>query len=156
MYNFVQFNQYSVSVFHEWNWVFVMTGLSYLDDLKKSGNFKFLLDTQYFHEFGRYPPFQTSKKSPVKSWLIPDMKYHFSNFFQAKFFLAKLKSYIILKVFKVKVLSIFRFDDFWPCSTPSGGFTKKLVAEFLILCSWSHQFWSWYLKTCCFVLGKAI
>ena len=32
--------------------------------------------------------------------------------FKLKFFLAKHESYIILKVFKVKVLSVFGFDTF--------------------------------------------
>ena len=33
-------------------------------------------------------------------------------FFKLKLFLAKHESYITLKVFKVKVLSVFRFDAF--------------------------------------------
>ena len=33
--------------------------------------------------------------------------------FKLKFFLAKHESFIILKVFKVKVLSVFRFDTFF-------------------------------------------
>jgi hypothetical protein len=47
--------------------------------------------------------------------VITDMKkdkYQCSIFFQAKIFLTKHESFMILKVFKVKVVFIFHFDHF--------------------------------------------
>ena len=54
-------------------------------------------------------------------------------FFKLKLFLTKHESFIILKVFKVKALSVFDFVCFSGCHFTKSGFSQQKIGKFFFL-----------------------